>query len=461
LIAVLAFVLTLGILIPVHEYAHYRVARAFGVKAERFSIGFGRVLWRRQPRPDGTEFVLSAVPLGGYVRWIDDRESPPIAPHERSQMFAAHPLWQRATIVAAGPLSNLLLAVLLFAAAFWVGIDEPKAIIGQPTVGSLADAAGLRAGDLVLATGTPEAGAAEPDWTPVRAIDDLQSAVVDAALDHRRLYLRVRAPDEQGAHETVVELDRLPPHFDEDKLAGAIGLDGVYTPAVLGAVKPGGPAAAAGLREGDRVLAIAGRPVADAKALLQVIRADVQHGRAEAQPWRIERDGYVLDLVVQPRVDEERGQQIGRIDAYVGAQPAMTTVRYGLVDGLAQGARRTMQTVRLTLRMLGQMVVGRASTDNLSGPVTIGQAAGQALRSGPAVYLGFLGWVSVSLGVLNFLPLPVLDGGHLMYYIFEAVTGRPVAGAWLRWLQGVGFVLILLLMSLALHNDMARLTGLH
>lgn len=461
MITLLAFILTLGILIPVHEYAHYRVAVACGVKVDRFSVGFGRVLWRRQPHPGGTEFVLSAIPLGGYVRWIDDRDSPPIAPHERRQTFAAQPLWQRAAIVAAGPLSNLLLAVVLYAGAYWVGIDAPKAIIGAPVAGSLAEAAGLRAGDEVVAAGMPDGAAGEPDWSPVRSFDDLQTALIDSALKHQRLYLRVHGAGERAEHRVELELDRLPARLDDADLAHTIGMDAPYSAPVLGKIQPGSPAAAAGLQTGDRVLQLDGQPVIDGRTLRDAIRADVHGSAAAPQHWRVLRGDRELDLAVQPRVVEEAGKRVGRIDAYVGAAPQSVTVRYGPIQGLLQGARQTWQISAMTLKLLGQMVVGKASLDNLSGPLTIAQAAGQAVHHGLADYLGFLALVSVSLGVLNLLPLPVLDGGHLMYYIFEALTGRPVTGVWLRWLQGGGALLILLLMSLALYNDLARLLGLH
>jgi regulator of sigma E protease len=459
-ITLLAFILTLGILIPVHEYAHYRVAVACGVKVERFSIGFGNVLWRRRARPDGTEFVLSAIPLGGYVRWIDDRESPPIAPDERRHTFAAQPLWQRAAIVAAGPLSNLLLAVLLFSAAFWVGVDAPKAVVGAPVAGSQAEAAGLQAGDEVLAVGAPDGAAGEPDWSPVRSFDDLQAALIDAALDRQRVYLRVRSAGERGERRVVLELERLPPKLDDAGIVRAIGVDAPYSAPVLGQIQPG-PAAAAGLQTGDRVLQVDGRPVAEGRALRDTIRADVHGGVAAPQRWRVLRGERELEFTVQPRVVDEAGTAVGRIDAYVGAAPSSVTVRYGPAEGLVQGAKQTWRISAMTLKMLGRMVVGRASLDNLSGPLTIAQAAGQAVHHGLADYLGFLALVSVSLGVFNLLPLPLLDGGQLMYYIFEVLTGRPVTGVWLRWLQGSGVLLILLLMSLALYNDVARLLGLH
>lgn len=462
LYSVLGFLLTIGVLIVVHEFAHYRVAVAFGVKVDRFSIGFGRVLWRRQPTPGGTEFVLSALPLGGYVRWIDDREVPPITEAERPGMFASKPLWQRALIVAAGPVSNLVLAVLLFAAAHWIGIDEPKAVLGTPPAASLAQDAGVQAGDLVTATGLPNEAAGEPDWTEVRAMSDLTWALTQGVVRREPLMLRLRGAD--GRSERVVELslDRLPPGDLDAAMAQRIGLAPAGGQPVMGDVNASGPAAEAGLQKGDKILRINGEPVEDSKAALALIRGDVNGGVAAAQTWMVERRGALIELTVRPRVVVDGQQQVGRIDAIITAPPPeMTRVRYSLVDGLVNGARRTWELSAMTLKILGRIIVGKASFDNLSGPVSIGKAAGESLHLGLGMFLNFMALVSVSLGVLNLLPVPVLDGGHLMYYIFEALTGRPVSGMWLRWLQGGGFLILLLLMSLALYNDLVRHAGLH
>lgn len=462
---VLAFLLTLGVLIVIHEYGHYRVAVACGVKVLRFSVGFGRVVWSRRWGADGTEFTLSALPLGGYVRMLDEREGE-VPEHERHRAFNRQPLRKRAAIVAAGPLANLGLAVLLYAGSHWIGIEEPKAVLAGPAVGTPAAQAGLRASDWVRSIGGPDGG----DWTELRSMADLRWAVTRAAMNGQDVRLEVSDRDGRSRRTLTLRLAGLDARDVDAGLMRRVGLAGNFSEPVLGDVLADGPGARGGLRRGDRVMAIDGQPVAEAMTVVERVRAAVvtgADGRPQGRPLRftVEREGRTLELEVTPRVvqqDTRDGPRtLGRIDAQPGQPPERVLVRHGPLEGLAMGAERTWEVSVLTVRMLGRMLVGEASLKNLSGPITIADYAGQSVEQGLAFYLGFLALVSVSLGVLNLLPLPMLDGGHLMYYIFEGVTGRPVSDAWLARLQRGGIVVLLAMMSVALFNDVARLLGLH
>ena len=454
MVTILAFILTLGVLIVVHEWGHYRVAVACGVRVLRFSIGFGRVLWRRQPRPDATEFVVCVLPFGGYVRMLDEREGE-VPPGERDRAFNRKALWQRAAIVAAGPVANLVLAVGLYAAANWIGVDEPKAVLGPPVAASIAERAGMHAGDWVRAWSQEGS-----EWLDVRSLTDLRWQVTQAMLRGEDIDLLVSARDGRGQRRVHLALAALAAADVDAKTMQKVGLGGAWSEPVLGEVKPGGAGAAAGLRPGDRILSIDGVAIADASEAREVIRASGKTGTAQPMHWKIERAGSRMDLVVTPAVVVDNGSRVGRLELFPGQAPEMTSVRYGPIEGLTSAATQTWQMSVLTIKMLGKMIIGQASLKNLSGPVTIADYAGQSVRLGLAYYLGFLAVVSVSLGVLNLLPLPVLDGGHLMYYLFEAVTGRQVSDLWLDRLQRGGVAIMLMMMSLALYNDMARLLGL-
>jgi regulator of sigma E protease len=456
MLTVVAFVVALGLLIAVHEYGHYRVAVACGVKVLRFSVGFGKTLYRWQPKNQkhgqSTEFVIGAFPVGGYVKMLDEREGP-VAPEERHLAFNTQPIRSRAAIVAAGPLANLLLAVLLYAAVNWYGVQEPKPILASPVAGSVAQQAGLHGKEVV-----EQAGFAGDALQPVRSFEDLRWLLTRGALDGRDVRLQLAQPG-AGSREALLPLSQLASHEADAQLFRKIGILGPWTAPLIGDVVEKGAAQRAGLRKGDVVLAVGATPVIDGQQLRERIRSSVDKDKGLRENWRVQRDGRVIDLPVQPDLVQEGGTRIGRIGAYVGAPPAWLKVRYGPVEGLQKGAVRTWEVSLLTLRMMGRMVIGEASLKNLRGPLTIADYAGKSASLGLTQYLVFLALISVSLGVLNLLPLPVLDGGHLMYYLWEAATGKSVSDAWMERLQRGGVAVLLVMMTIALFNDVTRLFG--
>ena len=448
-----SFVLALGLLIAVHEYGHYRVAVACGVKVLRFSIGFGKVLFRWQPKGSSTEFVIAAFPVGGFVKMLDEREAP-VAANEQHLAFNTQPLRSRVAIVAAGPVANLLLAVVLYALVNWIGVQQPAAILASPQVGSIAEQAGLTGGERVQ-----RAGFDGEELHDMASFEEVRWFLNRGVLEGRDVRLAVARSGRGTADDVLLKVSSMDASEVNTDLLRKIGIPGPFTRPVIGELMVGEPAAKAGLRDGDIVQQVGAVRVVDGQQLRQLIRASILNGQPVSAVWKINRAGAELDITVTPESRQEGELLIGKIGAYVGAMPELVLVRYGVADGLWRGMTRTWEISVLTLKMMGKMLVGELSLKNLSGPLTIADYAGKSAGMGLTQYLLFLALISVSLGVLNLLPLPVVDGGHLMYYLWESVTGNPISDVWMDRLQRGGIGILLVMMSIALFNDITRLFG--
>ena len=453
MLTVAAFLFAIGLLIAVHEYGHYRMAVACRVKVLRFSIGFGKPLFSWRSSGSATEFVVCAFPLGGYVKMLDQREGH-VPDDERNLAFNLKPLRVRVAVVAAGPAANLVLAVALYALVNWSGVQYPAAVLASPEAGSIAASAGLIGGQRVERAGLDGA-----ELHDIQSFEDLRWLLTRGAVERRDAHLLVAGPAQGQRGDVLLRLSMIDAADVDAELFRRIGISGPFTQPAIGTVMVGGAADKAGLREGDVVRAVGAVAVVDAQQLRQLIKASAESGSSTATVWRIDRGGAEIEIVVKPVPHQEAGRWVGKIGAYVGATPELVVVRYGVVQSVWQGLLRSWDIAVLTLRTMAKMLVGGASAKNLSGPLAIADYAGKSASMGVTQYLLFLALVSVSLGVLNLLPVPALDGGHLMYYLWEGVMGKPVSDTWMELLQRGGIAVLLVVMSIAIFNDINRLFG--
>lgn len=450
LFSVIGFIVALGLLIVVHEFGHFWVARRLGVKVLRFSIGFGKPLWQTTRGQDGTQFVISAVPLGGYVKMLDEREGE-VASHEVHRAFNRQPLHYRSAIVAAGPTFNFLFAILAYWLMFMLGLPGIKPVVGEVIEGSAASMAGIHAGHEIVAV----EGRETPTWGAASL------AVLDKTLSAREVRLGLRDETGRVRVKTLVtpEVSR-----DFGKQDGLVML-GMRPwlpeiPPIIGKIQDESPAQRAGLQAGDIIVNADGMEIGNWNEWVDHVRQ-----RPETEIIVIvERAGMQVTLALTPQRVVQDGEEFGRIGAGVQTAgelpPRMRAVqKYDLFPALGAALAKTWDMSIMSLRVLGRMVIGQVSLENLSGPITIAQYAGYSAQGGMVTFLAFLAIVSLSLGVINLLPVPLLDGGHLLYYGIELVKGSPLSENAQALGQKIGIFVLLMLMSLALYNDLVRLFG--
>jgi regulator of sigma E protease len=443
---VLSFLAAIAILVVVHEFGHFVAARLMGVKVLRFAVGFGRPLLIRRYGKDQTEWALCALPLGGYVKMLDEREGV-VAPQDLDRAFNRAPVGRRLLIVAAGPIANFLLAILFYWVLFIHGVPAIKPLIGEPAPNTPAAQAGLNGGDEIIGV----------DDEPIASFQDLRLSLLKRALTGKSVELKLR-----DAAPVQLLMNGIKPDEVEPDVLDKLGIHPYDPPIppVVGVLLPNGVAASAGLRANDRIVAVDGISIPTWQDLVTKVRASA----GKRLRLEIDRDRQRLELSLTPTAEIQHRQSIGKI----GAGPKLedswlaqtrTEIRYGPWDALVKGTQKTWDMSVFTLEMMGRMVIGQVSWRNLSGPLTIADYAGQSAQMGWLSFVSFLALVSVSLGVLNLLPVPLLDGGHLMYYSFEILRGRPVSEHFMELGSRVGMAILFLLMVLALYNDLVRLTS--
>ena len=439
---IVAFLIALGVLIAFHEYGHYLAARLCGVKVLRFCLGFGRPVLMRRFGRDGTEWALAAFPLGGYVKLLGHDPDDVVPPADAHRSFNAQSVGKRIAIIAAGPIANFLLAITVYWGLNLHGVEEPPAQVAAPLAGSLAARAGLVAGDLVERV----------DDAEVASWNDLHWRLLRLAEGRARVRLQVRNV-KGGLDFPVLDMSGMDRLELEGDFMRSLGLALFRPQPRIVEVEPSSPAANAGLRPQDVLLTVDGKVLASAGDFVALMRASAGRERV----LEVQSAGQRREVRVTPASIAGADGPSGRIGARIGESLTPVTVRYGMVDGFSRSVAQTYDMSMFSLRMLGKMVVGEVSWRNLSGPVTIADYAGKTARLGLTYYLNFIALVSISLGVLNLLPIPMLDGGHLLYYLAEILRGKPVSDKVMEIGTRLGIAIVMTTMLLALYNDINRL----
>lgn len=447
---IIAFVVALGTLVTIHELGHYLVARWCGVKILRFSVGMGKVVYSRKFGVDQTEWAISVLPLGGYVKMLDAREqdASEISEQDLPREFSRQSVWKRIAIVAAGPAANFLLAILLFAGLYMHGIPEPITKIRVPSETSSAYQSGLRHGDVINRVNSQSV----QTWTELRwKLLQLGLERADATVGVQRAN-----KDKTGSFdqlEITLPLHQLDTQHLEGDFLSELGFSLFRPAAILKKILPDGPGARAGLLTGDQVLEVDGKAILDGLQLIEIINASAD----KPLSLLVRRGAQDFSLTLKPDLEVVNGQNIGRIKVQLMLAPEMVNIASLPFEAIAKGTEKTWDTSMLTFKMLGKMISGDVSWKNLTGPITIADYAGQTSRTGIISYLSFIALISISLGVMNLLPIPVLDGGHLLYYSLEVLTGKPVSERFGEIAQRAGLALLMSLMAVAFFNDIVRL----
>jgi len=449
---ILAFLVVIGILIVVHELGHYWVARWCGVKVLRFSVGMGKVVYSRRVGPDQTEWALSLLPFGGYVKMLDAREQDlaGLPESDLRREFTRQNVWKRIAIVAAGPIANFLLAIVLFSGLFMHGIPEPVPKLRAMATDTAAHQSGLRGGERITAV----------NGEPIRIWSDLRWKLLQAALEKNPAKLDIERsnalqPDVKSVDVVNLSLDSVTAKDMESDFLQKLGLELARPKAILGKPVTDGPAMRAGLRENDMVMAINGETLVDGLRFLEVVRESA----GKPLTMQLLRDGVPMTIDVTPVASMQGGKSVGRIQVEMPLMPEMTVADDPPLTAIVKGAQKTWDTSVLTLKMVGKMLIGEVSIKNVTGPITIADYAGQTARIGLISYLSFIALISISLGVMNLLPIPVLDGGHLLYYSVEVLTGKPVPARFGEMAQRAGAGILMTLMAVAVFNDIMRLVS--
>lgn len=443
LTTIVAFIVAIGILVAVHEFGHFWVARRLGIRVLRYSIGFGKAIWSRTSKKDGVEYVIASLPLGGYVKLLDEREGN-VPASEAHRAFNRQPVWKRIAVLLAGPAFNLIFAVFIYWVLFVAGVPALRPFIGEVTPNSIAAEAGLRSGDQIVGVG----------GTRVETLEAATLGILEDLVDDGTIAMRVRGVDGAERDLNLVAGNRARELTEPEALFPGLGfqIGRPRVPAIVAKVREGSAGERAGLKAGDEIVRFDDEPIEDFSRLVQL----VQPRPDQSVVLQVKRDGQLLELPITLGGDEVDGKRVGLIGVEANMEQLFALQKYGVVPAIGQAAHKTWDMSVFTLQIVGRIVTGDVSLKAISGPISIAETTGFAARQGWRTFLGTLAIISISLGILNLLPIPILDGGQVVYQLAELVKGRPVSERALLVGQQIGIAMLLLMMTVAFYNDIAR-----